>query len=449
MLLTQTNFLILRRKMPKKIASSLKQEAVILHLSGEIRDEISEKTGLSKGTVSNTIQEFSTKLVEGDFEAVTNHARFLRKNDVKWQDSVKGFHIFNLLKRLGVDDDKLLSFLSDVYTPFQESGLEPSDFIKYATILFRLQKKIDVPIEDIKEYNEELLKQKLTLEEGIDHLKKQANNAEQECKHALNKKKVTLEKLDSYNIIKAELAKFNLSINDLTKLSKMLKAAQSTRWNLDKIIEQLEKQDQYKSKIANLQKNEKTITEQLQSKLTKVDYLDQTITSKKNEEAKLESACKTLQRQKQALESSIRMTAEFSQKQLDESLKYAKNSISKSKSEATDAIAELSDVAKTEIGQFVDDGRKKFEQTVYSMDDSLTKFLTHIEKVGELKTIRPILKLMDSKGQPYEIYPIVITLLERLKIIHKTNNKHGYGTIRTIDRLISDLKSELNRIPAV
>jgi transcriptional regulator with XRE-family HTH domain len=70
--------------MVRPISSDLRQRVIELYLSGLTRRDISDKTGVATGSVSNIVQDERGRIP--DIDALREVSRALRKRNISWVD---------------------------------------------------------------------------------------------------------------------------------------------------------------------------------------------------------------------------------------------------------------------------------------------------------------------------------------------------------------------------
>ena len=188
--------------MPKIIPPELKHQVIVNHFLGLTRDENAQKTGLSTGTVTGVLTNFSKEMGEVNFETLTRYVRILRENEMDIKDSIQGFHALGQLKKLGVEQDKMNDFVTEVYLPYQDSNLTPSELIQNVRRLYDIKESTGIQPAELKQYCDELLNKKQVLENKIKSLKEQADQAKKDAESTLKQKKVTEEQLDTFEHVR-------------------------------------------------------------------------------------------------------------------------------------------------------------------------------------------------------------------------------------------------------
>ncbi|KER07114.1 hypothetical protein AAA799E16_00054 [Marine Group I thaumarchaeote SCGC AAA799-E16] len=429
--------------MPKIISPETRNQVKKNHLLGLTRDENAENAGISAGAVSSILSQFSKEIGEANFEALTRYTRTLREHDMSLVDSIKGFHIVNLANKIGTDPDKLPEFLRDVFIPYKDSNLTASELILHTKEFVEFLKSSEMTPEELQKYCNDLLNKKQELEKQVQLLEENRANAKRETTSILEQNKVTLEKISDFEQTLQELEKYDISIDDVPKLAKMLKTAEKSDWDNSKITDYLAESEKYESQIITKKKELEKINEVIDEKTTQNVLLDKKIESKELRIKKLESTTKTLKDQETELKASVRTMTEFSLNQIKTITKNATESISKAQFAHLDSLNELSRNFDEKSTQATKKQNDKLEGIANIMDEFISETIKSAENAGNIRALVPFHKILNSKGEDYEIYPAIILILERFEIWYQKQDSKNSKLTSIIDELISIMKDHL------
>jgi len=101
--------------MPSSLPPETIAAIAILFLQGLVRDAIANTLGIGQGTVSNVLQNLKKIIGEPTFNILKELGKHLQKNHIEFDDAIIGFHVKSLLKKLGVDVEKITSFVEEFY----------------------------------------------------------------------------------------------------------------------------------------------------------------------------------------------------------------------------------------------------------------------------------------------------------------------------------------------
>lgn len=137
--------------------------------------------------------------------------------------------ILMLMRKLGVAQNELESFMSKVYGYYQRIGQTPDTIAPTLESLADFSKQRDIPFAKIPAYIEERKIEETNIEQHIQDLQKQRENAEMEKSNAeelrdaaLQDEQATATEIISYKNLKAELAKYGLIEEDIPKFVQSL-----------------------------------------------------------------------------------------------------------------------------------------------------------------------------------------------------------------------------------
>ncbi len=132
------------------ISSVVENLIIQYYLQGLSRDEIAEHIGVSKGTVSNKINEWKKRISAPDIEDLRQFAVITRKCGMTIKQLAKGFRTLQILKSLGITDesqdidsdlDGLTFFVNEIYKKCNEHGITPNILTVWVTDLIYFASK--------------------------------------------------------------------------------------------------------------------------------------------------------------------------------------------------------------------------------------------------------------------------------------------------------------------
>jgi len=232
--------------MPASLPTETIAAIVLLFLQGITRDEIADTLKISQGTVSNVLRNLKNIIGEPAFNILKGLGKHLQQNDVSFDDAIIGFHVKSLLKKLGIDVEKIKDFVEGFYAACVQNNVEPTIAIKTVKKIIDIENDAQITFEELPQKYKHILNQikaaeeKLaTLNETIDKIKndktaiirefnKKILELEQRYEHLYQKYQVSVLKVDFYNKIFESLKQQNISIGDTAKFAKMMTNAQKT-----------------------------------------------------------------------------------------------------------------------------------------------------------------------------------------------------------------------------
>ena len=250
--------------MSNKITGDIKDEVIRLYLKGESRNDIASTCGLSQGTVSNIIDEWKRSLDIPDVQSLRDLAVNLKRCGIDAVQCAQGLRILNTIKKLGVNQNQVESFMIEVYRYGQRIGLAPQDIASNLQALINLSK--DIPFLKIPEHIEEKKKEKTQLEEEIrkrhkdiktleerkDTLKIEASTAKELRDVSLQEEKTTSAELKEYSNFKTELRKYGIPIDDLPKMIQLLYGIRQHGYDVEKVLSEYQDLQFFKDNQARI-----------------------------------------------------------------------------------------------------------------------------------------------------------------------------------------------------
>ena len=234
--------------MINQITDDIKDEVIRLYLQGLSRNDIARTCGVGEGTVSNVIDEWKRSLDIPDVQSLRDLAVNLKRYGIDAAQCAQGFRILNTMKKLGVNQNQVESFLDKVYEYCQRIGLVPQDIASNLEALINLSK--DIPFSKIPDHIKEKKKEISMLDEEIrkQHeeikssnetkraLKIETSIAEELRDLALQEEKTTTAELKEYSNFKTELRKYGISKDDLPKLVQVLYGIRQHGYDVEKVL---------------------------------------------------------------------------------------------------------------------------------------------------------------------------------------------------------------------
>ena len=231
-----------------QITNDMKDEVIRLYLQGLSRNDIARTCGVGEGTVSNIIDEWKRSLDIPDVQSLRDLAVNLKRGGIDAAQCAQGLRILNTIKKLGVNQNQVESFMIEVYEYCQRIGLAPQDIASNLQALINLSK--DIPFSKIPEHieakkkeisrlDEETRKQHeeiKSLKETKRELKIETSTAKELRDVSLQEEKTTTAELKEYSNFKTELRKYGIPIDDLPKLVQLLYGIRQHGYDVEKVL---------------------------------------------------------------------------------------------------------------------------------------------------------------------------------------------------------------------
>ena len=158
------------------VSKSLKKEIIKNHLLGLNEDEnrsklISSGEHIDQETIREVIDEFGSEVekrgvIVTKYYGVSSFAndlaevsRFKRKNEIEFEDMLRGARVARVLKNYGAGIPELEQFLSVVYSRASKKGYDAESIVEQVSALDKLEKKHEASFDELKARYESLVTQ--------------------------------------------------------------------------------------------------------------------------------------------------------------------------------------------------------------------------------------------------------------------------------------------------
>ena len=218
--------------MPRIISPDEKNSVIGDWLDGDTRENIAVKHNIGSGTVYNIVQEWSNRIGLQKANVLRELAVKLKKNGLTASDCSKGFRMIMIVKKYGIQEDQLEDgityFLKEIYLKCQELNLTIQKAFMYIYDIVNFSNEL--PLSQIPQFLKEKKKEKEELEISIQDLYQKINELEdiqkekeQEIQRLseITKKKSRHYRL--FSIAKFELAKYGISMENLSQFVDCIK----------------------------------------------------------------------------------------------------------------------------------------------------------------------------------------------------------------------------------
>jgi len=264
---------------PKSPATQ--NEVVRLYLDGQTFEDIAKKCGTSIGYVHDKVNKLKEELGQKEASAMREFAVAMRKLGITAPQALVGAKIYSVISKSGLDEDKLGELILEVIEKAQTQQILPSKLIECSKIISDLQERSDVPLEDLPMACHDMLEKKDSLTKEILSLSQQKASAKTDADNALKEKNLTIKKIEEFVSVKTELEKNHIGFNDLQRLVLILKKTSDANYNSDKIINHLQKEESYESRVEKLVQQQKHLQSTIDNQTKKLDDITKEIEEKK------------------------------------------------------------------------------------------------------------------------------------------------------------------------
>ena len=263
--------------MPLRIPGDVRAAVIRDWLNGKPRDTIARDNSLSAGSVSNIINDWRNDLTHPVADALRELGIMLRKSRITASQCALGFRLASIMKDLGVDEDTFRVFISEIYSHCKNIGLKP-EYIAYHTKQI-LDLAGSIPLSQLPDYIQEKTNEKRKLEENITRLGNEELGAKASFHQALNEKKVWLGELEQFSVLKVELNKLGISVQNVQHFVRIIQGVRQLGYSVDNIVRVVSNLEASSAIQAELEKNIRNLTvdeRDLQEECDRLDRLTST-----------------------------------------------------------------------------------------------------------------------------------------------------------------------------
>jgi hypothetical protein len=177
-----------------------------------------------------------------------------------------GFRAAMIMNKIGVKEDNIEYFISDIYNKCKETGLSAENIAIYLQDLFEFSKTTGtsiLPISKINDYLSEKTEQKIELEKQVENLSQQIQQLDSERSaivklrdQALQQQEMSASDLQWYSDLRSELAtKYGIPVEDIFKFAKLVNGIKEYGYDVDKVANEFSNLEFLVIKRNNLQQN--------------------------------------------------------------------------------------------------------------------------------------------------------------------------------------------------
>jgi cell division protein FtsB len=260
--------------MPAKLPSAIKSLVIQQWLQGRPRNDIAAEIGLSSGAVTNMVKEWRNNLGFGLADELRELAVTMKKVGINAIHCALGFRIATIMLKVGVNEDSFESFIVDVYNRCKDIGLSPEDISFYLQDLLEFSRTV-LPLSKIPDFIKEKTDDKIELDQEIEKLRwqiktlqQQKSDAESFRNMALQEQRITGSELKWYSDLRAELRKYLIPVDDISKFAKIVDNIREYGYDAGKVIKEF-------SDLESLRSTRDTLQQIVQSLENKISDLEQ------------------------------------------------------------------------------------------------------------------------------------------------------------------------------
>jgi len=274
------------------IPEHIKSAVINACIMGKTRDEIALEFNISKGSVSNIIEQWQNRIGVFDANNLRELGLALKKAGISPVQCVDGLRITNIIKQLGIDEEHLSDFLNKLYNKSKEQRLLPGGLVGLVKFINAYPAEInslnDIPKNIAKRRQEktkldaDIFYKKLEIQK-LDLEKERKRKEIQDLHNDLEsfRKKTQNEKKDFllFKNVKEELKKHSLDIHVLEPLIDVIKIFAEMNFRPLTILSEFSDRNAYRDLVENKDREIKQRESHIQDLKAKCDNYEMKITS--------------------------------------------------------------------------------------------------------------------------------------------------------------------------
>ena len=233
--------------MPVKLPDNIKSIVIQEWLQGIGRNEIAAKNGIAAGSVTNIVNDWRSGVGFVLADELRELSVAMKKVGITATQCALGFRSAMIMSKIGVDEDNIDYFISDIYNKCKDIGLSAENIAIYLQDLLEFSRSSSVPIlpiSKVADYLREKTEQKMELEKQIEGLKQQIQQLEYDKftieklrDDALQHQKMIASDLKWYSDLRSELgSKYGIPVEDISKFAKIVHGIREYGYDVGKVV---------------------------------------------------------------------------------------------------------------------------------------------------------------------------------------------------------------------
>lgn len=451
--------------MPSSLPPGTIAAIVILFLQGLVRDAIADTLGIGQGTVSNVLQNLKKIIGEPTFNILKELGKYLQKNHIEFDDAIIGLHVKSLLKKLGVDIDKITGFVEEFYAECVRNGVEPTVAIRTVKRIIEIEKDTQIVFEELPGKYQDILDKIKTAEETLGSLKVEILNTKNEktAKIIELEEKIKLLTNQHDNVylkyhtsekeviffteIFESLKKKKILIEDTEKFAKMMENAKNLGYGEKIIISQIQASKTHGEDLKQAQYKLHQLQQQTKSTNSELNALQKQKIQVLGEVESLKSQQIVLKKNVKDRKEEVLLLTELFRKQLDEMLKSYFQNMDQIRSKVTTEFQYLFSDTRKSWEQFIEQEKLEAQNTRIRLDESYQKLNEKCVEFGRIKNHTILVKLIDGTADPPEILLAMMFVFHRFRgFVSKSKFKSKGLLLQITGTLINKIQEEFDEL---
>ncbi|HZA07420.1 MAG TPA: hypothetical protein VE619_06935 [Nitrososphaeraceae archaeon] len=142
--------------MPVKLPDNIKSIVVQEWLQGIGRNEIAARNGIGAGSVTNIVNEWRSGVGFVLVDELRELSVAMKKVGITAAQCALGFRAAMIMSKIGVDEDNIEYFISDIYKKCKDIGLSAENIAIYLQDLLEFSRSSGMPILPISKLSDYL-----------------------------------------------------------------------------------------------------------------------------------------------------------------------------------------------------------------------------------------------------------------------------------------------------
>ncbi len=222
--------------MTKAIPKELREKVICEYLKGMLENEIAKHFGLGKGTVSNIILEWKSKLDAYEPESIRELALEMRRAGITPRNCVERVRLINKMKEFEMGEDDFVELVEGIQIKAIQKGVPAEEIGELLKQLFRISGTESKDLGEIPAYLMQNLQEKGKAESEISILNKQIQSLKAQKEALVREKNVTAENISSYVALRQQLQKHNIPVVQISYALNVIRNLGSQEMETERIL---------------------------------------------------------------------------------------------------------------------------------------------------------------------------------------------------------------------
>jgi len=451
--------------MPAPLSTETIAAIIISFLEGLTRDAIADKLGISQGSVSNVLQNLKNTICEPTFNILKELGKYLQKNHIEFDDAIIGFHVKSLLKKLGIDVEKIKDFVEGFYDACIQNGVQPTVAITIVKRIIDIEKDAQIPFEELPQKYQNILGQIKTAEDTlatlnetiaktkkdktamVKELNEKITQLEQRYENLCQKYHVSVQKLNFYTGIFESLTKKNIPIEDTEKFAQMMANAQNLGYDEKIIISQIQASKTHHDELKKIQEMIQHLQVQLRSAKSELGVILKQKEEVSEEVELLRQDKLVVTKQVKACKREVSLLTSMFIEEQKVMLRSFHQNIDQAKLKALTEFQYCSSDMKDAWEKFIEQEKLDAQNASLGLDESCQKLNEKCIEYGQIKNHAILAKIIEGTGDPHEILSAMVLILQRFQVwVGKSGLKSSGFIFSLTDTLIKNIQEAWNDI---